>query len=311
MWDGLLRVSAVVGLIGGMLGLVSWITGSVDRHRSRLLETRRGPRHVTARFEPRIRRLDPAGYTGRVESYEVVIVNEGPLPVTITSVSLGDDPRPYSFLLADGTAATREEIDPRTPTHVRTYTLQLMGLETYLRSGQEIHVPVVEDPHRPPRDWNHEKIPHVTLVDLEGRKWQKCGTEFEQLKEWRPASLRNRRHSWFERQRWWRRLDQRMYRWAVRLTARHPSRPSLLVYAIDWLWGWRAGKLDPPPFPRNLPRTWAWAELALTDEQVQQLVRSPLDPVDAFPSTPTIETPIAEVLTAPDNPDKTSSQGEV
>lgn len=281
MWEWLLKVSAVVGLSGGLLGLVSWVVGSVDRHRSRVLETRRGPRHVTARFEPRIRRLDPTGYTGAVEGYEVVIVNEGPLPVTITNVCLGDDPRPYSFLLGDGTVVTRAEIDPRYPIHIRTYPLQLMGLETYLRSGQQLHIPVVDLPHRPPRDLNHEKTPQVTLVDLEGRKWLKCNTEFEEVKEWRAGSLRNRRHSWFERRRWWPRLDQRMYRSAVRLTSRHPRRPSLLVYAIDWFWGWRAGTFDQPPFPRNLPHSWRWAELALTKEQLQQLLRSPLDPVNA------------------------------
>jgi hypothetical protein len=306
MWEWLLKLSTVVGLLGGLLGLVSWIIGSSDRHRSRMLEIRRGPRHLTARFEPRIRRLDPAGYTGSVEGYEVVIVNEGPLPVTITSACLGDDPRPRSFLLADGTVATRAELDPRTPTYVRTYPLQLTGLDTYLRSGQELHVPVVDLPHRPPRDWNHEKIPQVTLVDIEGRKWLKCDTEFEELKEWTPGSLRTRRHSWFERQRWWPRLDQRMYRFAVRLTARHPSRPSLLVYTIDWLWGWRAGKFDPPPFPRNLPRSWPWAELALTNEQIQRLVHSPLDPIDAVESAPAVEPAIDRALAPPDNAGETA-----
>lgn len=254
-WDDI--VLLVVGVFGAVIAGVTFALTWKDRRDTRKEAPRKGVRHVTARLEEVATRLNPEGSVISLQGEQVVITNEGSLPVMITSVELGPGSDPYEFLGSDRAVYAVPVIDPKNPVQVMTFRCSLHGLKTFLRQGEELRVPVIVGSGREPRDRNLQQIPELKITDFDGRQWWKCEQYFVDLPEFDPLSVKSRRHRWFERRSWFPSLEQKMFRLARTLTARHPFRPSLLVYLISWLWGWRAGE-EPLGVHAYLPKTWKW-----------------------------------------------------
>lgn len=98
--------------------------------------------------------------------------------------------------------------------------------------------------------------PVINFVDASGKVWQKTTTSVVQLdkRRWKPR----RRDAWFERQRWFARLDQALTRRAIRSSEKHPGRFPYLAFLIDFMWGWRPGHGPEGLQPLNAPLGWRY-----------------------------------------------------
>lgn len=103
--------------------------------------------------------------------------------------------------------------------------------------------------------------PVVTLVDTNGRQWQRTEWGWRELIDSNGGGPPPRRHLWFERHRWLQTLDARLYRRAQRKVLRRPRRLPWQVRFIDAAWGYRVGPVDASYLPWDAPRSWHYADL--------------------------------------------------
>ena len=84
--------------------------------------------------------------------------------------------------------------------------------------------------------------------------------------------MRGRRQIWLERQSWMRLVEFTVVRRATLRTARHPRRPSVLAWWLDWFYGWRVGTRD-AMFPLGQPRSWRYSDLVIAPEHLESVRR--------------------------------------
>lgn len=188
-------------------------------------------------------RDDVADYSWTSLGSEIVIRNDGPSAITIGNVALA-----YGLkAVVDEKQPVYWELDIVPPGRL-PYRL--------LPPGEQL---AVEAPNKE-RPGTDALGPVVTAVDANGREWQRA--------EWGWRELANhshlgwpRRYVWFERQKWWPKLDRALYERGAKKAMRRPRRVPWEIHLIDLAWGYRAGRNDPACVPWNAPRTWYYTDL--------------------------------------------------
>lgn len=105
--------------------------------------------------------------------------------------------------------------------------------------------------------------PVITLVDTNGRQWQRTIWGWRQQVKPSREGPPPRRHLWFDRRPWLQRLDTRLYRRAHKKVLRHARRVPWEIRFIDAAWGYRAGVVGDNAFrlPWNAPHAWHYPDL--------------------------------------------------
>lgn len=230
-----LMVSILALLIGAGGLSVSW---RERRDRRRLTLTA----HVTnVTVEKRSIRSEVTDFSWQHHGQEIVVRNDGPAAITITSVALAygnktaytSYPAYWSFdLVPPGLFSSR-----------------------LLPPGNELVVRAPED-----RVGVSMLGPVVRLTDVNGRVWQRTAWGHRQLARWDRAV--RRRDLWFEQQSWWPRIDTWFSRRMSRKLAKRPRRRPWELRVVETLWGYRGGGRDNlERIPWNAPAVWEWSQL--------------------------------------------------
>jgi len=235
----------VLPVLGGVAGLVGFSWTWLDRRRRMREDRRRGAAGVTA-------------YLGR-QADEVGVRNDGPLPIVVNGtrfiqgVHLYPPVDPYDF----------------SPLQARSGPIGLHGL---VRPGEEL---TGKDERPPPLEGQSHMTLQTLVVrftDHSGQVWELCERELRPVPNWRPTSMRGRRQIWLERQSWMRLVEFTVVRRATLRTARHPRRPSVLAWWLDWFYGWRVGTRD-AMCPLGQPRSWRYSDLVIAPEHLESVRR--------------------------------------
>lgn len=128
-----------------------------------------------------------------------------------------------------------------------------------LPPGEEI---TVEAP-RPVRTDISILGPVVTLVDTNGRQWQRTQWGWRELSEPNDGGPPARRHLWFDHRPWLPRLNACLFKRAQRKVLRRPRRVPWEIRFIEAAWGYRIGAVgyDVYRLPWDAPRTWHYPDL--------------------------------------------------
>lgn len=98
--------------------------------------------------------------------------------------------------------------------------------------------------------------PAARITDSAGRDW--LVTSFLQREIQSAPSAPRRRDLWFERRKWWQRVDGGLGSRAIRFQNRHPGWLPLLPWLMSFAWGWRIGPPDGSMHPIGAPRGWLY-----------------------------------------------------
>ncbi|SKF61396.1 Uncharacterised protein [Mycobacteroides abscessus subsp. abscessus] len=285
-------VAAVIGIVGGALGIISWCQNQWDRHiRVRRLGVERVRAHT--------RRLNVTGKSRDDTGMDVIVDNVGPLPVTIERLWFAPAADAKQFLAKGGKRYDVAGLDPYRPVQPQQFEHILRGVDRRISSGSTlvIHledwtaggVPLgVEEEHFSqgyghilspvPRtiDEVHAIVGHgerdgsarelevwLQLVDYEGREWLKCGRQVWRVPNrsgWR-RRVRLRRLIWLEQRPWFLWVDAGLVNWVVRGASKSPRSGERRAWLVERFSGWRPGPTD-IHMHQFLPKLWRWDELA-------------------------------------------------
>lgn len=99
--------------------------------------------------------------------------------------------------------------------------------------------------------------PYARIEDATGHRWliTRAGKRPSPSAHLPPR----RRDGWFERRRWWKRINEVLTIRSMAAVERHPGRWHPVPILIDWLWGWRPGAERTDWGPLRQPRAWRYA----------------------------------------------------
>lgn len=229
---------SIVGVIGGVVGVASFLMTLWDRHKRGLQEMQRGARGVSGHWD--------------WSSNLLVIRNDGPLPVTLKNARF--IPTRQVFPGADITDMTPRQAD----------SVRLPG-SRFLRPGEELTFPCERTTFGADVVGNYSTLV-VSFTDHDGQPWEACEGEVLKGRTWSTDSWRFRRQFWLERRSWMRPIEMTLIRRAVLEAARNPTGPLMWARFLDWLYGWRIGTGE-PGFPKGQPAIWYYGDLLFMSQE--------------------------------------------
>lgn len=223
---------SIVGVIGGIVGVASFIMTLWDRHQRGLKEMQRGARGVS-------------GHWDRTSNL-LLVRNDGPLPVTLTNARF----------IPGRQVFPRSDITDLKP--LETDSVRLPG-SRFLRPGEELAFPCERRTFGAGEVGNHSTLV-VSFTDHHGQPWEACEGEILKGLTWSLDSWRFRRQFWLERRSWMKPIEMTLMRWAVLEASRRPTGPLRWARFLDWFYGWRIGTSG-PSFPTGQPQIWRYGDL--------------------------------------------------
>jgi hypothetical protein len=243
---GCMDLQPVISVLGGALGIASFVVTMVDRRRRAISERRQAAHGVSGRHD--------------WNSKTILVRNDGPLPVVVTGSRLiprarvwpGTDVRDMSALDAEAVRLSRSH---------------------FLRPGEETVFPAELLPHSEGPKYYETLV--VAFTDHDGRAWETCDgqlCEVERPGSFDTKSRRFRRHMRLEQKPWATAVERSLMRRAVLEATRNPRGHLWWARLLDWWYGWRIGTRG-PGFPLGQPKAWRYGDLLLmsTEPYLSQL----------------------------------------
>lgn len=290
-----------VGVIGGLTGLTLGLIALWDRT---IGARRLAVRHVTAHTHRRDGRH--ANGEADVGGIDVVISNDGRLPVNLSRVWFGASRDATRFLGADEEWHNVDELARGRDIAPAEFDLVLDKFDRRIPPGESLTIHVEDwvsggvPVGREAAQWHLEQgyrhvlrpIPQspdvvraivgqpwllqgdlgvgVEIVDYNGVRWTKVGLDYWRAKGYARAPLRDRWMRWLERWPSFMWVEPRLISWAVAGAATHRRWGWVRAAVVSAVIGWRIGPgVDTRPYP-FLPKIWAWGELAELSQDPSQ-----------------------------------------